>query len=90
MMNRVYTWWCAVLAVLWISLNLPSTSGLGGFFRHAGFPLSFAHGAFGRFEHFDGVALAVDGLLGVVVVFGIPWLCAWSRQRADKPEQGGT
>jgi hypothetical protein len=62
------TRWCLALTAFWAFVNWPATSGLGGFWRHAGFPLVFAWGAFGRFEEFDVFSFVVDCLLGVIVV----------------------
>ena len=48
-----------------------STSGLGGFWRHAGFPFTFAWGTVGQFDHFDIVLFLADFWLGLIVEFQI-------------------
>src|SRR5262249_28733109 len=88
MRKRTFTRWCVALTTLWVFLSWPATSGIGGFWRHAGFPFVFAWGTFGRFEDFDIFLLLADFLLGVVAVIGLSWLCAWSRSKADDPNSG--
>jgi hypothetical protein len=85
MRKRVFTRWCVALTALWVFANWPTASGLGGLWQHAGFSFVFAWGAFGRFEHFDFLLLLLDCLLGILVVVGVSWLCAWSRWYPDEP-----
>ena len=81
MNKRVFIDWSIAMTLLWIFLNWPSTSGLGGFFRHAGFPLIYAWGTDGDFQEFDFIALGVDMSVGIALVIGISWLCAWLRRK---------
>ncbi|AWM36059.1 hypothetical protein GobsT_61850 [Gemmata obscuriglobus] len=87
--ERAFTRWCIALSLLWVFANWPSTSGLGGFWLHAGFPFTFAWGAFGRFEHFDVRLLLADVLFGLLTVVGIAWLCARSRGHRSPPAEPG-
>jgi hypothetical protein len=80
MRRQVFIGWTIALTVLWLFMNWPTTSGLGQFWAHAGFPLVFSWGTSGRFQNFDALALAVDVLLGMTVIVGLSWLCAWSRK----------
>jgi hypothetical protein len=83
MRKRVFTRWCIVLAALWVFANWPTGIGIAGLIKRVGFPLPFAWGV-GGFEHFDGIALLVDLIVGMAVVVGLPWLCAWSRKSPNE------
>lgn len=86
MRRRVFACWCVALTLLWIFANWPTRSGLGGLWRHAGFPFTFAWGAFGQFEHFNSVLLILDILLGLIVAIGVAWICACSRGNGQPSE----
>ena len=78
--RQVFIRWSIALTAFWVFMNWPTTFGIGNFWATSGFPLPYAWGTFGRFQNFDALAFALDFSLGMGVMFGIPWLCAWSRR----------
>ena len=85
MRRRVFIWWIIGLGCLWLFANWPYSHGLANFFQQAGFPLVFWARMGSRSPMFDGWALTVDVVLGVVVVFGIAAACALSRKSEPVP-----
>jgi hypothetical protein len=86
MRRQVFIRWSIGLAAVWLFANWPYSSGLANFFWQAGFPFEFVSKWGNRPTQFDESALLLDVALGVVVVFGLAGLCAWSRKVPAKQD----
>jgi len=84
MQRRVFYRWLIALAAIWVLANLPRSYGLAGFFTDIGFPFVVVSWWGGKPSEFSFVALLLDGVIGIIVVVGLPFLCAWSRRKSKE------
>jgi hypothetical protein len=88
MRRRVFIGWSIALGLFWLFANWPRSISLANYLEVAGFPWVFAFWVGGQLETFDPGALALDCALGTAVIIGLAFLCAWSRKKSLKNEQG--
>jgi len=88
MRRQLFIRWVVVLTAVWVFANWPGRYGLAGFFYHGGFPLTYAYG-WGNEVHFDWMPFIWGLLIGIGVVFGLSWLCVWSRRIGNRATNAG-